>query len=60
MKKAAYQKRFVLDKDITFKTTTRQKNVLMQVATKQKQNVSEYANKALTESLKEEDGEKPE
>ncbi|MEO3988377.1 hypothetical protein [Pseudocitrobacter cyperus] len=55
MLKAAYQERFIVGQPVTFKPNTQQKKMLIQAATNKGQSVGDYANRALTENLKEED-----
>ncbi|EPW7037833.1 hypothetical protein J8A01_22910 [Vibrio parahaemolyticus] len=55
MKKAEYQKRFSVGNDVTFKPTSRDKKTLIKAAENEGKSVSDYANEALTKSLKEED-----
>ncbi|HGF3679920.1 hypothetical protein [Vibrio parahaemolyticus] len=55
MKKAEYQKRFSVDNDVTFKPNSREKKTLTKAAENKGKSVSDYANEALTKSLKEED-----
>lgn len=55
MKKAEYQKRFSLNKSVTFKPNTNQKKILNKAAKNKKQSIEDYANTALTKALIEED-----
>jgi hypothetical protein len=55
MKKAEYQRKFSLEKEVIFKPNTQQKKLLVKVAENKGKTVSEYSEEALTKSLIEED-----
>lgn len=55
MLKAAYQERFIVGQPVTFKPNSQQKKLLIKAAKKAGVKVSEYANYALVENLKEEE-----
>lgn len=55
MLKAAYQQRFIVDQPVTFKPSAQQKKVLIKAAKNTGKTVTDYANDALVENLKEED-----
>jgi uncharacterized protein (DUF1778 family) len=55
MKKAAYEERFIAGQPVTFKPNTQQKKMLRKAAMNTGKTVTEYANDALVENLKEED-----
>lgn len=55
MKQAEYQKRFSINTSITFKPNSRQRKLLSEAAKNKSMSVNDYATKALTQSLKEEE-----
>ncbi|MBP2200297.1 hypothetical protein [Pantoea cypripedii] len=55
MKKAAYEERFIAGQPVTFKPSTQQKKTLCKAARNTGKSVTEYANDALVENLREED-----
>lgn len=54
MKKAEYQKKFSLTTELVLKPNSRQMKSLKKSAEKEEMSITEYANIALTKSLKEE------
>lgn len=54
MKKAEYQKKFSLTTEVVLKPNSRQMKALTKAAKNEKKSITDYANIALTKSLKEE------